>query len=200
MSDTTISPAVGGATATGNALAALLFGRILVPAAGALAGAGNNTALDSATSSIPSIPAGSLALSGVGGSSIVNAALSPSVGGLTLTGISAAGDDTTTSNTARLYITEFESFDQDIRSGSMFARCPPLFYQGMGYQGTSSTLSAPFSSRTRVIRVHTDTLCSILIGPAPLTAVALGGMRMQANTTEYFAVRPGDCLAVIITS
>lgn len=59
----------------------------------------------------------------------------------------------------------------------------------------SSTAGAPFSPATVLIRVETDAICSIMIGPNPVAVPTR--KRMAANQTEYFSVRPGDTIAVI---
>lgn len=61
--------------------------------------------------------------------------------------------------------------------------------------GGVSAQSAVFPDGTRLIRVHTDAICSIKIGANP-TATA-DDKRMAANATEYFGVTPGHKLAVI---
>lgn len=58
-----------------------------------------------------------------------------------------------------------------------------------------SAQSAAFAGNTRVVRVHTDAICSILFGADP-TATA-NNKRLGANATEYFGVVPGQKLAVI---
>lgn len=62
--------------------------------------------------------------------------------------------------------------------------------------GGSSTPSAAFSQYTKMVRVHTDVVCSISVGGTSPAATTSTG-RMAANQTEYFAVVPGDKLAVI---
>jgi len=61
--------------------------------------------------------------------------------------------------------------------------------------GAGSLQSAAFNGATRVIRVHTDAICSIAIGADP-TATA-DNKRMPAGATEYFGVTPGHKIAVI---
>ena len=61
--------------------------------------------------------------------------------------------------------------------------------------GGGSLQSAAFAENTRVIRVHTDSICSIAIGANP-TATA-NNKRLLAGATEYFGVVPGHLLAVI---
>ena len=94
---------------------------------------------------------------------------------------------------AVLFITEFSSLDP---SGSA-AVAPPVTDQTVAIGGASAQSSA-FATNTRVIRVHTDAICSILIGANP-TATATKG-RLAAGQTEYFVVKPGDKIAVITNS
>lgn len=78
---------------------------------------------------------------------------------------------------------------------------PELASQKLGIGG-SPVPSAPFQnspgktgSQTYLIRVHTDSICSILIGTNP-TASA-NNRRLAANQTEFFGVSPGQILSVI---
>jgi hypothetical protein len=125
----------------------------------------------------------------------------PSVGALALSGVQASFS--VAINNAKLYVGEFESLNQNALSGveAPMAHCPPLALQAIPF-GTTVAFSAPFSSRTRVIRLHTDTVCAVYIGGlyAGVTAGLNGAMRMAANQTEYFAVKPGDTLAVVTSS
>lgn len=63
----------------------------------------------------------------------------------------------------------------------------------------SSVPSNPFSANTSIIRIHTDAVCSIKFSPGPgeVPVATLSDMRLPSNYTEYFAVRPGDMVAVI---
>lgn len=61
--------------------------------------------------------------------------------------------------------------------------------------GGASQPSAAFGADTIVIRVHTDAICSIVIGKAPVATLV--SKRMAADQTEYFGVSPGDKIAVI---
>ena len=93
---------------------------------------------------------------------------------------------------ATLYVSEFG----DIAIGRAQAMTlPPLASQTVAIGGTSAATTNAFGQNTRMIRVHTDAVCSIAVGPSP-TAVATA-MRMAADTTEYFGVNPGDKIAVI---
>lgn len=70
-----------------------------------------------------------------------------------------------------------------------------------GYQvanAGASTQGPVFNAKTRVIEVHTDSICSILIGPNP-TAVTTQG-RMAAGETRYYRVQPGDRIAAVLNT
>jgi hypothetical protein len=59
----------------------------------------------------------------------------------------------------------------------------------------SSVQSSVFNSATKIIRVHTDTACTIKINSNPTAAAT--SMRMAADQTEYFGVNGGtDKIAV----
>jgi hypothetical protein len=55
--------------------------------------------------------------------------------------------------------------------------------------------SAAFASTTKFIRVHTDAICSILVGVNPTATTS--NKRLAANQTEYFGVPAGMKLSVI---
>lgn len=95
---------------------------------------------------------------------------------------------------ATLYISEYSeaSFGQVAR-GLPIASEPPITEQTVAI-GTEADSSA-FNAKTKVIRVHCDAICSILIGSAPTATTA--NKRLPADHTEYFAVQPGHFLSVI---
>lgn len=59
--------------------------------------------------------------------------------------------------------------------------------------------SAAFGINTKLVRLHTDTVCFIKFGTAP-TAVTATDARMAANQTEYFAVQPGGGMKVSVVA
>jgi hypothetical protein len=61
--------------------------------------------------------------------------------------------------------------------------------------GAVSLQSAAFGANTRIVRIHTDAICSIAFGSNPTATTNTA--RMAANATEYFGVKPGDRVAVI---
>lgn len=95
---------------------------------------------------------------------------------------------------AVLYISEFQNMAGVGSRWLNVAPMPPLAEQTLAIGGASAPSNA-FGATTNVIRVTTDSVCSIAIGAAPAATVAT--MRLAANAVEYFAVSPGQKLAVI---
>lgn len=95
---------------------------------------------------------------------------------------------------AIVYITEFQLIGMVENGPAQIAQGAPVAAQTVVIGG-GSTPSAAFNPATRLIRVHTDAICSIKIGTAPVATA--GDARMAADQTEYFGVVRGDKLAVI---
>lgn len=95
-----------------------------------------------------------------------------------------------------VYISEYSSV-LDITGTVQIGMEPALVEQTVAITG-GSVQSSAFSAATRFVRVHTDSVCSILFGSNP-TAVDTA-KRMAANTTEYFGTLPGQKVAVISNS
>lgn len=105
---------------------------------------------------------------------------------------------------ASLYVTEYQGVGQVDPGGAegtaYFATAqapkgPALAEQKVAITGVTAQ-SAAFNRFTKLVRLHTDVVCSISIGgtnPAATTSSA----RLAANQTEYFSVDPGDKVAVI---
>lgn len=100
---------------------------------------------------------------------------------------------------ATLYVTEFNAIG--LAGGGNLqvtaASQPPVAEQTVAISGLS-TQSNAFNANTLFVRLHTDSICSIEFGATP-TATATTA-RMAANQTEYFAVMPGQKVAVISNS
>jgi hypothetical protein len=94
---------------------------------------------------------------------------------------------------ATLYVTEFSGMVPDgLGAIPQAAKQPPLAEQTVGINATPAS-SAVFTSKTRLVRVHTDSACSInFSGNA-----SVSNARMAANQTEYFSVDPGAKVSVI---
>jgi hypothetical protein len=98
---------------------------------------------------------------------------------------------------AKLYVTEYpDTAGAFAQSALQVVREPPLNDQTPVAIGASSLSSAPFTGQTRVVRLHTDVVCSILIGP-PGTVATANNQRLAANQTEYKMVVPGNIVSVI---
>jgi hypothetical protein len=96
---------------------------------------------------------------------------------------------------AVLYITEYISQAIDGLNNTLAAGKEPAVAQQTIAIGAGSVASAAFNAQTKFVRVHTDAVCSIKFGTAPV-AVATA-QRMAANATEFYGVVPGDKIAVI---
>jgi hypothetical protein len=70
---------------------------------------------------------------------------------------------------------------------------PPAVEQTVAIGAEAKSFA--FGANTRIIRVHCDAICSILIGANPTATTAK--KRLPADHTEYFGVTPGDKLSVI---
>ena len=94
-----------------------------------------------------------------------------------------------------LYITEFANSGNS-NSGALLpvGTLPAVAVQAVSFT-TSSVQSAVFNENTKFIRVHTDGNAFILSGENPTSTT--GKLKIAANSTEYFAVKPGHRLAVI---
>lgn len=97
---------------------------------------------------------------------------------------------------AKLTVTEFSLLTETSLGRTQTVKAPPVTEQQLGISGASNP-SAAFNARTVVVRLKTDTACSIAWGSAPV-AVS-GNCPMEAGQTEYFGVNPGDKVAVITT-
>ena len=94
---------------------------------------------------------------------------------------------------AVLYITEFDKLSNDTRSPVPVAG-KPIATQTVTIGGASAA-SAAFNAATRFVRLHTDAICSIEFGTAPVAEAT--NERMSADQTEYRGVTAGEKVAVI---
>jgi hypothetical protein len=97
---------------------------------------------------------------------------------------------------AVLFIAEYENLATNYSSGGAMAiaQDPPIAEQTEAITA-GSTQSNAFNGGTKFIRVHTDAICSIAVGPDPTASATT--RRMAANQTEYFGVKGGWKIAVI---
>ena len=93
-----------------------------------------------------------------------------------------------------LYVSEYSTAGLDSRLIPMvIAQEPSLVEQIFTISGSSAATNA-FQATTTYVRVHTDAICSISFGTAPIATTSM--KRMAANTTEYFAVPAGKSYKV----
>ena len=98
---------------------------------------------------------------------------------------------------AFVYISEYADLPVSNGRGLNIAQEPPITEQTVA-NGGATTQSSAFNGSTHVIRVHTDTVCSISIGANPTATTST--KRLAANQTEYFYVTPGHKLAAILNT
>ena len=96
----------------------------------------------------------------------------------------------------KLYITEFAGgMTYPVSNApAPAAALPAVGTQVVSFTG-ASTQSLALGASTRLVRLNTDAPCHILVGEAP--TASLTSLRLSAEATEYFGVRPGDKIAVI---
>jgi hypothetical protein len=88
-----------------------------------------------------------------------------------------------------LYITEFTNLGRDAASLIVpAAGLLPTAEQTVAI-GATSVQSSALNPLTHLIRLHTDSICSVAAGVNP--AATTSSMRMAADQTEYFIVTPG---------
>ena len=95
---------------------------------------------------------------------------------------------------ATLYISEYARMGVSADGQSV-----PIAGELVGKQtrslSGSSAQSAAFAKQTRYVRLHTDAVCSFLIGDNPTATTS--DARLAADQTEYFEVRPDQKVAAI---
>jgi hypothetical protein len=92
-----------------------------------------------------------------------------------------------------LYVTEYGSpkGDYNIPLGT------PIGQQTVSISSASSTqATSAFQTNTHLIRVHTDSVCSIAISTNPTATTS--NMRLAANQTEFFGVAPSGNLKIAV--
>jgi hypothetical protein len=73
---------------------------------------------------------------------------------------------------------------------------PPLAEQTVAIGGASAPTTNAFNAKTRMVRLHTDAICSVAFGTAPTATSA--NMRLAANQTEYVGVPLGASYKVAV--
>lgn len=98
---------------------------------------------------------------------------------------------------AFIYITEHPDLRGNQGGVCPAAEMPPLVTQRIANDG-ATTQSAAFNDKTRIVGVHSDSICSVEFGANPTATTSK--RRLAANSTEYFRVTPGHKVAVILNT
>lgn len=96
---------------------------------------------------------------------------------------------------AVLYVTEFQYIGRQGGSDVQLPLAPAQVFNNNVAIGAQAQSNA-FGSKTNLIRVHADAICSVAVGGTNPIATAADA-RFAANQTEYFFVIPGHKLSVI---
>lgn len=97
---------------------------------------------------------------------------------------------------ATLYIAEYASISIG-QAGRLHQHPdePPLNEQTLSI-GVGSNASAAFQPQTRMVRLHTDAICSVAFGTNPTATT--NNQRLAANQTEYKGVPLGQGFKVAV--
>ena len=96
---------------------------------------------------------------------------------------------------AVVYVAEFASVGGTGNFVVAGAMVPPIAEQTIAISGVSAAVANPFNKNTTFVRIHTDAICSIAFGTAPVATV--GNMRLAAGQTEYFSTPAAYKVAAI---
>lgn len=99
---------------------------------------------------------------------------------------------------ATLFVTEYQLVEHNRWGFQAQVGVEPAEANQTVAIGGTSTQSSAFGADTKLVRVHTDTTCSIAFGASPTATSSTA--RLAANATEYFRVEPGHKVAVISNS
>ena len=92
------------------------------------------------------------------------------------------------------YVTEYDNLGKDEDAKTVqAAKNPPVTDQTVTF--TTTTQSATFNGKTKLIRIACASASHYLVGanPTATTSKAL----LPANTVEYLSVNPGDKIAFV---
>jgi hypothetical protein len=100
---------------------------------------------------------------------------------------------------ATLYIAEIELLGLDAHGAEIMApKMPPIAEQTVAIGMTTAASTNAFTTRTRFVQIHTDAVCSIAFGVAPVATTS--NQRLAANETRFVTVNAGDKVAVIVNT
>ena len=96
---------------------------------------------------------------------------------------------------ALLYVTEYATISNMPTVVGQVPLEPPVADYTIPIGAPTS--SPPFQPTTRLVRLHCDAVCSLIVGPAPQTATTSNG-RFAANQTECRGVPEGRGFVVSV--
>jgi hypothetical protein len=99
---------------------------------------------------------------------------------------------------ATLYISEYRAQALDYSGLAVPVGKEPSTATQIVAIGVASTPSAAFQPTTRFVRLHTDAICSVAFGPAPVATP--NNARMAAGQTEFWGVLGGQSVAAIVNT
>lgn len=95
---------------------------------------------------------------------------------------------------AILYVTEYSDEGQTVRGMAPVAAVNATTVDQTPVTFGATTQSAAFASTTVLVRIHTNSICSIAFGTNPTATTS--NKRMAADQTEYFSVPVGQSYKV----
>ena len=97
------------------------------------------------------------------------------------------------------YIAEYENCVFDARGESVLAPEEPaiLDQPPINFTDGQSHPSQPFNSKTRFVMIHTDAVCSYVVGTGTPQATT-SNKRMGVGETRFFGVKPGATLSLAV--
>ena len=98
---------------------------------------------------------------------------------------------------AKIYITEHKNPTFLLGAPLPVLMHPPLASQTVVNTG-ATTQSSAFNTDTKIVCIHTDSVCSIEFGANPTATTS--SRRLAANSTEFFEVAQGHKVAVILNT
>lgn len=99
---------------------------------------------------------------------------------------------------AFLYITEYEGLVSGGPGVAIAGLGTPVASQVVANAG-ATTQSAALNAKTKFVRLHADSICSVKLGGTNPVATVTDA-RFGAGQTEYAAVVPGDKIATILNT
>lgn len=98
---------------------------------------------------------------------------------------------------AKIYITEHKNPTYLLGAPLPVLAYPPIASQTVVNTG-ATTQSAAFNAETKIICIHTDSICSVEFGANPTATTS--SRRLAANSTEFFEVVAGQKVAVVLNT